>query len=337
VTIAPRAIRCAVLGTGAIAQVAHLPILSRTRGVTLAGLYDSDSAKARTLADRLGVPRVYESADEVWRDASLDAVVIATPSHLHAEQVRAGLEAGKFVFCEKPLAVTSEDAGRVLATPGAERRLMVGMNQRFRPDAQALRSFVSGGELGEVRYLRAGWLNRRVAPNRTTWRHRRAGAGGGALMDLGIQLLDLCLWILDYPRPVRLVAHMHRNRESEVEDSAILVLELDGGQVVNLEVTWDLVADRDRQYLHLQGSQGSGSLPPLRVLKEMESGVADVSPSAPPGKENLFTASYRQELTVFADAVRGEVELTAPSEHVTLLRLVEAAYRSAEEGREVEL
>jgi predicted dehydrogenase len=336
-TIAPRTIRCAVLGTGAIAQVAHLPILSRMRGVHLAGLFDADASKARTLAERLGVPRVYATADEVWEDPTLDAVVIATPSHLHEEQVRAGLAAGKFIFCEKPLAVTADEARRVLAAPGADRRLMVGMNQRFRPDATALKAFVAGGELGHVRYLRAGWLNRRVGPSRRTWRHRRAGAGGGALMDLGIQLLDLCLWILDYPEPRRLVAHMHRDRSSEVEDSAMVFLDLVDDRVINLEVTWDLVSDRDRQYLHLQGSAGSGSLPPLRVLKEMESGVADVSPVAVPGMENLFTASYRQELTVFIDAVRGAVALSAPAEHVTLLRLVEAAYRSAEQRTEVTL
>jgi predicted dehydrogenase len=337
VTIAPQPIRCAVLGTGAIAQVAHLPILSRMRGVTLAGLFDADPAKARTLADRLGVPHVYDSAEEVWADSTLDAVVIATPSHLHAQQVRACLEAGKYVFCEKPLAVTADEARQVLATPGADRRLMVGMNQRFRPDAAALKSFVAGGELGRVRYLRAGWLNRRVGPSRRTWRHRRAGAGGGALMDLGIQLLDLCLWMLDYPEPRRLVAHMHRERGSEVEDSAMVFLDLEDDRVINLEVTWDLVSDRDRQYLHLQGSAGSGSLPPLRVLKEMESGVADVSPAAVPGRENLFTASYREELTAFADAVRGDIELALPSEHVTLLRLVEAAYVSAERRAEVRL
>lgn len=156
-------------------------------------------------------------------------------------------------------------------------------------------------------------------------------------MDLGIQLLDLCLWMLDYPEPRRLVAHMHRERGSEVEDSAMVFLALTGERVINLEVTWDLVADRDRQYLHVQGAAGSGSIPPLRVLKEMESGVADVSPAAVPGRENLFTASYRQELAVFTSAVRGESELNAPSEQVTLLRLVEAAYASAEEKTEVRL
>jgi predicted dehydrogenase len=154
-------------------------------------------------------------------------------------------------------------------------------------------------------------------------------------MDLGIQLLDLCLWMLDYPEPRRLVAHMHRGPGREVEDTAVVVLDLEGGRVVNLEVTWDLVADRDRQYLHVQGSQGSAALPPLRVLKELESGIMDVSPAATPGKENHFTASYREELSHFINAVRGNATLSGPSEQVTLLRLVEAAYASAESASEV--
>lgn len=336
-SIAPQPVRCAVLGTGAIAQVAHLPILSRLRGVSLDGVFDADAGKARTLADRLGVHRVYRSDEEVWEDETLDAVVIATPSHLHQRQVRAGLESGKYVFCEKPLAVSAEGAREVLETPGAEHRLMVGMNQRFRPDAIALKSFVQGGELGAVRYLRAGWLNRKVGPSRRTWRHRRSGAGGGALMDLGIQLLDLCLWMMDYPEPRRIVAHIHREMGSEVEDSSMVFLDLEGDRVINLEVTWNLVSDRDRQYLHVQGSTGSGSLHPLRVMKELESGIVDVSPAPAAGRENLFTVSYRDELTHFTSAVRGEAKLRAPYEHVTLLRLLEAAYESAERRREVRL
>lgn len=329
------AVRVAVIGTGSIAQVAHLPILARMRGVDLVGLYDSDRARARTLAGRLGVERVYASADEIWTDAAVDAVIISTPSHLHEREVCDGLEAGKYVFCEKPLALTSEGARRILHTSGAESRLMVGMNQRFRPDAAALRSFTAGRELGDIFYVRAGWLNRAINRGPRTWRQRKTGAGGGALMDLGIQMLDLSLWLLGYPAAERVAAHLHRPRGSEVEDSAVLLLFLGGDRVVNLEVTWNLVSDRERQYVHLLGAAGSGSLGPLKVYKEMETGLLDVTPALAPGRENQFTASYRQELAFFAEAVRGEQQLTAPAEQVALLEIVEAAYRSAEEGAEV--
>ncbi|HET7321370.1 MAG TPA: Gfo/Idh/MocA family oxidoreductase [Longimicrobiaceae bacterium] len=328
-------VRLAVLGTGAITQVVHLPVLSRMRGVEVAGLYDSDRSKARTLADRFGVPRVYATAGELWDDPEIDGVVLATPSNLHAEGVRAGLESGKYVFCEKPLALHAAGAREVLATEGADNRLMVGMNQRFRPDAAALKSFVAGGELGDVFYVRSGWLSRRAPRARRTWRQQKSGAGGGVLMDLGIQMLDLSMWLLGYPAAERVVAHLKRAPGSEVEDSAVLLLFLEGDRVVNLEVTWNLLSQRERQYLHLAGLGGSGSLGPIKVYKEMESGLMDVTPQIQPGRENQFTASYRQELATFADAIREGRALGAPTEQVALLEIVEAAYRSAEEGTEV--
>jgi predicted dehydrogenase len=122
-----------------------------------------------------------------------------------------------------------------------------------------------------------------------------------------------------------------------VEDSAALMLRLKGDRLVSLEVTSNLLAERDRQFLHLMGSAGSGSLTPLAVYKEMESGLVNLTPALPPGRENLYTASYRQELQFFVDVVRGEREVGLPREHVALMRILAAAYRSAEERREVAL
>lgn len=327
-------VRVAVLGTGSIAQVVHLPILSRMRGVEVAAVVDADHAKARTIAGRFGVGSAPRAQEEVLENPEVDAVVVCTPSHLHEEHVRQALAAGKHVLCEKPLALTPEGVERILAEEGADRRLLVAMNQRFRPDAAALKTFVSGGELGEVFYLKAGWLNRRLGRGRRSWRQRRA-AGGGALMDLGVQMLDLALWLLDYPAPERVSAHTHREAGAEVEESAAVTVRVAGDRLISVEVTTNLLAERDRQFLHLMGSEGSGSLSPLAVYKDMESGLVNVTPPVPPGRENLYTASYRQELQHFVEVVRGDREAEAPAEHVALMRVLAAAYRSAEEGREI--
>jgi predicted dehydrogenase len=332
---AARTARVGVVGTGAVAQVVHLPILTRMRGVEVAGLYDTDRAKARTLAERFGVPTVYGSTDDLWRDDSVDAVIVCTPNNLHEQQVLEGLSARKYVFCEKPLALTEKGSARVLRKAGSSGKLMVGMNQRFRPDAAALRSFVAAGELGEIHYVHAGWLNRRMGRSPRSWRLQKAGAGGGALMDLGIQMLDLCLWLLGHPEPKRLVAHLHTSPGNEVEDSAILLLEVAENRVISLEVTWTLVADRERQYLQVIGSRGSGSFAPLRVFKETENGMLDVSPQLAQSRENPFTASYRQELVHFVEAVREEQPIQPPADQLALMRIVEGAYRSAEVGAEV--
>ena len=328
-------IRMAVLGAGAIAQVVHLPILSRMRGVEIAAVNDRDAQTARTIAERYGSRAV--EAQAIWDDASIQAVVVCTPSHRHEENVCDALAAGKYVLCEKPLALTAAGVARVLETPGARDRLLVGMNQRYRADARALRSFVVSGELGDVYYLKTGWLSRTKPSGRLrSWRQMRH-TGGGALVDLGLQMLDLALWTFGYPKPLRVSAHVHTPPGAEVEDAAALLLRLEGDRLVNLEVTWSLIARRDRQFMHLLGTAGSGSLAPLQVFRQMDRGLVDVAPSLPPGTENIFTASYRNELQHFVEVVRGEQRLGPPDEHVRLMRIVEGAFQSAAEGREVDL
>lgn len=330
-------VRVALLGTGSIAQVVHLPILMALQGVTVHAVGDIERPKAKTLAGRFGIPRVYQNDEEAYADDEVDAIVICTPSHLHERQAIAALEAGKHVLVEKPLALTAAGAERVIqAAEKSGKCLMVAMNNRFRPDVMALMPFARGGELGKPFLVKAGWLNRKMRTVRPTWRHRRETAGGGALMDLGTQVLDLCLWMLDYPPVERLVAEMHPGERMEVEDAASLMLWIKDGPVISMEVTWSLLAQRDRQYLQVLGTQGSGSISPLSVYKEVEHGLLDVTPQITLGRENPYTASYRQQLTHFVDAVRGDGPVAPPREQVELMRLIELAYRSAEEGREVE-
>ena len=212
---------------------------------------------------------------------------------------------------------------------------MVGMNQRFRPDVTALKEFVGQGKLGEIHYVRTAWQNPKSARSVQGWRHQREVAGGGALMELGIQLLDLALWLLGYPEPRRIVAHVHTPETGGVEESALLLLDLKGGGVLSLDVTWSLIADRERQFLQFVGSRGYAALPPIRLFTETPSGITDLSPDLAPGRENPFTASYRQELAHFVEAVRGRQPIDPPTEHTTLMRIVEAAYRSAASGSEI--
>jgi predicted dehydrogenase len=330
-------LRVGVLGLGSIAQVVHLPILSQLEGMKLVAVCDADHAKARAIAARFGIPRVHLSDEQVFRSDDLDAIVICTPSHLHAQQAAAALEAGKHVLVEKPLALDAASAAQVIEV--AERTgkaLMVAMNNRYRPDAVALKPFVTGGELGEIFLVRGAWLNRKVRVLRPTWRHRRATAGGGALMDLGVQTLDLALWLLDFPEVASIACHTHQGEGMEVEDTAALLLRLRSGGAVSLTVSWSLVAERDRHYLRMLGTRGSGAISPLAVFKEVESGLLDVTPHVVPGRENLYMASYRQELVEFLKAARGEQTVRLPREQVGILQLASLAYQSAAERREID-
>jgi predicted dehydrogenase len=149
--------RIGVVGAGAIAQLAHLPVLSKMRGAQLVAICDNDGAKARALADRFGAADTFTDIEDLLESGALDAVVIATPNHLHEPHVLSALAAKVHVLCERPLALSSRGVERILSSAArAERCVIVGNNHRFRTDVQMLDSFLRGGELGKMMAVRAG-------------------------------------------------------------------------------------------------------------------------------------------------------------------------------------
>lgn len=331
-------VRLAILGTGAIAQIVHLPVLSQMAGVRVTGVCDLDREKAVAIGTRFGIPTVCREDAEIFDAPDVDGVIICSPSYLHEEQAIAALEGGKHVLVEKPMALTAEGTQRVIETAErVGRSVMVAMNNRYRPDSQAVRTFVTGGELGDVFLVKGGLYNRKVRVLRPTWRHRLATSGGGALMDLGVQILDLCMWMLDYPAIVRLVCQTHPGEGMEVEDSAALLMETATGASISIEATWSLLAGRDRQYAQVLATRGSASLSPLSVYKDMEHGLLDVTPQLPPVGRNLYTATYSDQLAHFAAVIAGTASAPMPREQIRLMTLISAAYQSARTGEAVSL
>jgi predicted dehydrogenase len=333
-----RRVRIGVAGTGAVSQLVHLPLLSERDDVVIGAVSDADAPKARAIGQRFAVDRVLDD-DALLSDPDLEAILVCTPNHLHEQQAVAALEAGKHVLVERPLALTAAGCRRVLdAARAAGRTVMAGMSHRFRQDVLALRAFVSGGELGRPYAVRVAWMNRKVPLRRTTWRQRPEEAGGGALMDLGVQALDLGLWLLDNPRVRRVSAVLARD-EFEVEDAATLLAEADEGIALSVEVSWSSFAAEDRHYARVLGTDGSGSLPPLEVFKQLGGRPIEVTPRQPrpQGGENPYTNAYRRLLDDFVQSVAGRSDAELPREQVALMSLIEASYRAAGAGREVEL
>ena len=154
-------------------------------------------------------------------------------------------------------------------------------------------------------------------------------------MDLGVQAIDVALWLLDFPSVERVTARFHG--KGAVEDSAVVLMGLEEGVTVSVEATWELMEDRDRHAVYVLGTAGSAGTTPFRVVKELETGLTDVTPPLDTAAGSVYTAAYRQEWAEFLRLVRGEKELVVEDAQVDLMRVVEACYRSAAEGREVTL
>lgn len=328
--------RVGVVGVGAVTQIAHLPVLTARDDVTVVGICDNDRSKARALASRFGARDVFDDIEEFLQVTRPEAVLVATPNHLHEIHVATALSAGAAVLCERPLALTTQGAERVIA---AQRRtglpVVVGLNHRYRSDVQAVRAFVHGNELGELRGVRGGWYQFRPSRTELGWRLRAAEAGGGALLDLGLPLLDLGLWLAEHARPVEVTAATHRAGPSGVEEAGCALVVCEGGYSIFVDVAWRYVGDHERFWLDLLGERGSARVSPLTVFKEMHGSPMNVTPTGTATRENLVAASYRAEWATFLAVARREVPAPTLDDQVLLHRTMDAIYRSAREGRAV--
>jgi predicted dehydrogenase len=260
-----------------------------------------------------------------------------TPNHLHEPHVLSALAAKLHVLCERPLALTARGVDRILAAASrVEKKVAVGNNHRFRTDVQAASAFLRGGELGSLAAIRAGHFQVMRQPE--GWRFRRAESGGGVLMEHGVPLLDLALWMADFPTPLRVSAHMHRSRGPKaVEDSMFAVLECEKGLTIAVDVCWEYVGTEERFWFDVLASRGSASLAPLRVVKELNGKAVDVTPHGAAARETAFLQSYRAELAHFVAVLQEEQPYEAPTDQATVLKVIEAIYRAAEAGAEVRL
>ncbi len=325
-------VRMAVVGAGAIAQVAHLPVLSKMRGAELVALCDSDRAKARALADRFGIRDAFADIEDLLSFDTVDAVVVATPSHLHEPHVLAALASGVDVLCERPLSLTSAGVERILAAASRSgRKVIVGNNHRFRSDVQALDRFLHGGELGKLTGIRAGSF--RLRGMVAGWRLRRNEAGGGVLFDEGQPLIDLAMWLANFPTPERVWAHIDRERgDNSVEEAALVTVECANGAAFSFDLSWTYVGSEERWWFEALSSRGSARLAPLRVVKDLNGRPVNVSPMGAAARESAFIQSYRAELAHCVSVIRGESAYEPPDDQRQVHRILEAAYRSADEG-----
>lgn len=325
-----------MIGAGGIAQVAHLPVLRKISGVEIVAICDNDLSKAQALAARFDVKSTYDDIEEVLRYAEADAVVICTPNHLHEIHVVAALSGGLHVLCERPLALRAEGVEGVLkAAERYGKRVMVGMNHRFRTDVQAVRGFLNGGELGLVDAIRGGWYTFQPSRQMVGWRLHRQEAGGGALLDLGLPLIDLGLWLSGWPIPKRVSAHLVGRTAGGVEDIASALIVCENGTSISVDVSWRHMGEGERFWFDVVGKKGAASIAPLKVFKDVHGAPTDVTPTGASGRETPFVQSYRAEWTYFLAVLKGDVNAPPPKDQLALQRVVDALYRSAEEGRDV--
>ena len=356
---APRSapLRVGVIGCGA--GMFHLEGYAaepRAQIVALAGL---ETDRCQQLAAKYQVPHVYGDYRELLAHPDIEAVSIAAPNFLHLPMTLAALDAGKHVLVEKPLARSvAEGEQMVAAARRAVRILAIAFNRRSRHDVYLVRDHVAAGGLGRVYHAKAFWMRRSGIPGLGSWFTSKERAGGGPLIDLGVHVLDMALWMMGNPKVTSVSAATYAelgprgkgqwqggrftiapDAKYEVEDFATALLRMDDGATLQLDTSWAAYTGHTDDFgVSLLGTEGGAE---IHVKDYAQTGTlklfGDIQ-GVPTVTEPRLVANHghTQIITKFvASALDGVPADPSGDEGLDRVRLIEAIYRSAVEGREV--
>ncbi|MFC7623701.1 Gfo/Idh/MocA family protein [Microlunatus sp. GCM10028923] len=355
-------LRAGVVGLGWAGQQ-HMQAYFDAANADLVALAGMESEKLAELGDKYGVERRYPDWESMVRSGDLDVISVATPTALHAPIAVGALNAGIHVLSEKPMAESGAAAATMVqAAKDNDRVLDVSFNHRQRGEVTALKEIVDRGRLGQIYYAKAGWLRRQGIPGLGTWFTRASLAGGGAMMDIGVHMLDMALHLLGNPQVSSATAATYaefgpRGRggsaygpranadtkvDFEVEDLSTAFLRLDGGGTLLLESSWAQWIPYDQCYVALYGSEGGASIEwggwgvepyqRLNVWTEIDGIPAELQPIVPPA------GHHEASVLQFLDKVQsGKFGDHRGEEALIRAKVLDGIYASAAKGTEVAL
>jgi predicted dehydrogenase len=318
-----------IVGAGNIAQSIHLPLLKSMSGVKIVAICDRQVSKARILAEKYGVPHAFRSLDDALGLPGVDAVFVTTSTDAHASLAMQAIEAGKHVFVERPAARTLEETMQIRDLSRKHGvHVMVGMNHRFRPDVVNMKNAIDRGEIGQVYYVKAGWVKQRSTDAR--WVANADMSGGGVLLDLGVTVVDMVLQVLNFGPIAEVTASTFHHETKSVEDVVVAMITFESGAIATIEASWSLVRAEDLYYCNVFGKRGSVYINPYRLVRRTGNTIHSTTSAQKKTQLEVYKKSYESELKHFVHAVNGVVPMISTiDEAVQRMQVVEAIYASA--------
>ena len=353
-------VRVGIIGCGGIANGKHMPSLKKLKNVEMVAFCDIIVERAEKAKKDYGNENsaVYKDYRELLEDKTIDIVHVLTPNRWHSEITVAALEAGKHVMCEKPMAINSEEAKKMLdAAKRTGKKLSIGYQSRHRPDALYLKKEVECGTFGDIYYAKATALRRRKVPTWGVFLDEYA-QGGGPLIDIGTHALDLTLWTIDNYKPKYCVGTAYHklndltddlignalgpwdSNKFTVEDSAFGFIVMENGATINLESSWAINSLEAREAV----TSFCGTLAGADMINGLRiNGVRN-------GAQYTFTPNLSAEGAAFYDGAKNEsaadrearlwieacvedkTPFVTPEQALVVTQILEGIYTSAKTG-----
>lgn len=351
-------VRIGIIGCGGIANGKHMPALKKLKNVEMVAFCDLIEKKALAAKEKFGTPDATVCTDykKLLEDKTIDVVHVLTPNRSHSFITVDALEAGKHVMCEKPMAINSAEAQKMLdAAKRTGKKLSIGYQSRHRPDSVYLKQEVEAGTLGDIYYAKATAIRRRAVP---TWGVflNEYEQGGGPLIDIGTHALDLTLWMMNNYKPKYCVGTKYHALNGQtnqgndwgnwdpakftVEDCAFGFVVMENGATINLEASWALnVLDAREAITQLCGTLGGADMLDGLRFNGIRNNQKYMFIPQLEGKGAAFysaskaeSAAEREERLWIDAVVNDRDPVVLPEQAIVVTKILEGIYTSAATG-----
>jgi len=346
--MAKKKLRVAIVGSGGIAQGAHMPAFAALPDVQILAVCDVSKSARESAAEKFSVPHQFETWQPMLEMPEIDIVSVCTPNTYHFQPTVDALKAGKHVLVEKPMAVSVDEARKMAAAAKrAAKKLMIGQTARFNPQSKALKTFMDSGAVGDVYYARAMALRRRGIPGWGAFTSKELSVGG-PVFDIGVHILDLTLWLMGFPEPVSVsggvcapigtrpgpqVAGMGNwdPKKYGVEDFGVGFVRFKNGANLVLEASWALNIPEDIFSTMICGTKGGLQSSPLKLIREEFGGLTIASPEILNGP-----SGHNEEIRAFVECIQKDLPEPVPAAQAIITqRILDGIYASSKAKAEV--
>ena len=340
-----RKLKIGLLGTGIIIRNFHILTLINNPLAELVAVGNLHQDSLRKIADDFKIPKTYTDFAEMAADPDIDAVVNALPNYLHAPVTIQMLKAGKHVLCEKPMALSVKECEDMIDTAKKTGyKLMIAHMWRFDREIIWLRNVIMSGKLGKIFKAKSHEVLIYDIfgedPSTKSWFVNKSLAGGGAMTDMGIHSFDTLRFVLGDIRPTKVFAKIGTYfKDIEVEDTATLMLEFEGGIISLIEAGWyNLYADEKQGYTQIFGTKGYARAVPSELQIEIEGEWSFVKPQIPQRNQQEDLSAFQAQMDHFLNCIIKNKEPSPNgNDGLWAMKILEAAYHSDKIGDSVNI
>ena len=351
-----RKLRVGLVGAGTMSKK-HLDAYKKESSVEVAALCDINLDLAKQRAEEWGINHVYDNYLKMLDSCELDIVNVVTSNNTHAPITIDALNAGKHVLCEKPPAMNTHEAVKMEeAAKRNQKLLMYGLPFRYSDKVNVIKDFYDQGVFGEIYYAKTGFIRRCGNPG--GWFSNKSIARGGPLLDLGVHIIDLAMFIMGKPEPVSvygITCDKMGNRSNikgftwyrsanyvtginDVEDLAVAIIKLSNGATLFAETSYASNIKSESLYMELMGTKAGVKVEPdIEIYGEQNNYMMDMKPILDDYSIN-WSKSVDNEINHFVKCILNGDKCISPAEDgITIMKIIDAIYSSAQSGEVIRL